>query len=107
MMECVRFVQVNLNRSWGALDLLKQYMIEADIGLAIISEPPSRMDESSTYFKSIDELAAVLWRPEGLGNLSCRVIERGQGFVVVRMGEVCVISCYVSPNVSNDIFSHF
>lgn len=105
MMEGARIVQANLNRSWGALDLLKQFMAEADIGLAIISEPPSRVDESSTYFKSTDDLAAILWRSESSGMLSCRAIVRGLGFVVVHMGDVCVISCYVSPNVSSEVFS--
>ncbi|XP_025264641.1 uncharacterized protein LOC112638009 [Camponotus floridanus] len=69
----VRIIQVNLNRSWGALDLLRQYMIEADIGLAIVAESPSRIEESSTYFKSLDELAAILWRPEGLRHLSYKL----------------------------------
>ncbi|EFN69783.1 hypothetical protein EAG_00383, partial [Camponotus floridanus] len=100
----VRFIQINLNRSWGALDLLRQYMVEADIGLAIVAEPPSRLEESNTYFKSLNDLAAILWRPEGLNNLSCRVLERGHGFVIAQMGNVCVTSCYVSPNVNNDIF---
>jgi len=60
MMEGARIVQANLNRSWGALDLLKQFMAEADIGLAIISEPPSRVDESSTYFKSTDDSRYIM-----------------------------------------------
>lgn len=50
--EVTRLLQVNLNRSWGALELLKQFMIEENIGLGIISEPPRGLSETNTCFVS-------------------------------------------------------
>lgn len=40
MPDYIKIIQVNLNNSWNAYDLIKQFMIENDIVLALISEPP-------------------------------------------------------------------
>lgn len=50
MREPIRIIQINVNCSWGAFDLLKQHMVESKIGLALISEPPVRLKNSSTYY---------------------------------------------------------
>lgn len=99
MSKRIKLIQINLNRSWGALDLLKQHMIEADIGLGILSEPPRRLAEGNTCFLSEDGLSAVLWKPESSGRWNCRFINRREGFVAVSFGNIHVISCYVSPNL--------
>lgn len=102
-----KLIQVNLNRSWRALDLLKQYAIEADVGLMLISEPPRRLIDSATCFTSKDRQAAVIWRPEGTAGKFCRLENSGAGFVVVSLDRNYYISCYISPNVNNYIFSAF
>lgn len=66
-LESVKIVQININCSWGAFDLLKQRMLEADIGLALISETPRGLVNSNTCFLSAEGIAAVLWRPDGTG----------------------------------------
>lgn len=107
MTEAIKLVQINLNCSWEAFDLLRQHMMEFNVGFAIISEPPHRLVGNSTCFMSTDGLAAVLWRPESSGDWKCRLIDRGEGFVAVRVGEICMISCYVSPNVRISAFTRF
>jgi len=107
MSERIKILQINLNRSWGAFDLLKQFMIEADISLGILSEPPRRLTESNTCFLSEDGLSAILWKPENSGNWNCRFINRRERFVIVRFGNIQVISCYVSPNLHTSVFSCF
>ncbi|EFN71305.1 hypothetical protein EAG_04013, partial [Camponotus floridanus] len=103
----IKMIQINLNRSWGALDLLRQHIAEFDVGLAIISKPPRRLAGNNTCFLSSDGLAAVLLRPESSGSLKCRCLGRGEGFIAVRIGVISVISCYVSPNVPICTFRHF
>jgi len=34
--------------------------------------------------------------------MDCRAIAKGEGFCVVRMGEVYMCSCYFSPNRATD-----
>lgn len=106
MIESVRVVQVNLNRSWRAFDL-RQFMFETDVSLAIISEPPHKLPASSTCFLSSDKLAAILWRPESSGEWICRLVNCGVGFVVARFRDISVASCYLSPNANINAFSGF
>lgn len=65
MYTSIRIIQTNLNRSWQALDLLKQYILETDVGLLLISEPPRGLKSSASCFISTDGLAAIIWRPDG------------------------------------------
>lgn len=95
MTVSIRIVQVNLNRSWQALDLLRQFALEADVGLLLISEPPRGLDASSTCFISVDGLAAIIWRPDGTDGEICRSGSRGVGFVEVCLGGIRYISCYI------------
>lgn len=107
MENSIKIVQTNLNRGGGAWDLLKQQMIEINVGLAIIAEPPRDIIESATCFVSADGLAAVLWRPEGTRNAICRPVDRGDGFVVIGVDNVHVVAVYISPNVHINVFSRF
>lgn len=100
----VKVIQINLNRSWYAFDLLKQRIFENRTGLAIISEPPTNVVETNRWFVSTDKLSAILWNVENSEGCICRKIKSSNGFVIVKYGEIYVISCYISPNVSTMIF---
>lgn len=76
------------------------------MGLSIVSEPPNGVVDSNRWFSSSDRSAAILWNLENSGHI-CRLIRRGNGFVVVRIGEINVISCYISPNVLISRFEDF
>lgn len=81
-MNSINVIQINLNRSWSAQDMLKQHMCEINATLAIISEPPKSIKETDCCFVSKDGGAAILWRPEG-SECRCRLIDRGADFVAV------------------------
>lgn len=100
-----RILQANVNRSWTAYDLLKQHMIELNVGLAVISEPPRGLPVNNTCFLSLNNLAAIIWRPEGTGNIHCRSVYNGRDFVVVRLGDILIVASYISPNISVNSFS--
>lgn len=100
----IKCIQINLNRSWGAYDLLKQRILESKMGLAILSEPPNNIVDSNRWFCSTDRLAAILWNVESSKGYICRLIKKGIGFVAVRYGNINVISCYISPNVTMIMF---
>lgn len=82
-------------------------MAESDIGLALISEPPPRLNKSTICFLSEDKLAAVLWRPESSRDWNCRVLEVGVGYIIVLFGNIRNVSCYVSPNVNSNNYLRF
>lgn len=105
MTVCIRLVQINLNRSWQAFDLLKQFAYEADVGLLLISEPPLGIVASSTCFVSTDGMAAILWRPASTNGSTCRLGICGVGFVEVILDKIRIISCYTSSNANFEFFS--
>jgi len=82
-------------------------MIEKDVGVSLISEPPSGLKESNICFLSKDNSAAVLWRPESARERNCRVVCRGKGFIMICLDDVHIISCYESPNVRNNTYLRF
>lgn len=73
----IKITQINLNRSWSAFDLLKQLVLDSDIGLSIISEPPSNVLKTNRWFVSNDNLAAILWNVEASVNNICKLICSG------------------------------
>lgn len=107
MVGHINIIQANLNKSWRALDLLRQYVLEQDIGLALISEPPRGLVPNNNCFLSRDGLAAIVWRSEGTRGGTCRMVSSGKCFVVANMKEIYLIACYISPNVDVTAFSNF
>lgn len=100
----LRFLQINLNRSWAALNLLKQRVLESQIGLSIVSEQPREVVVSNRWFSSYDGLATIMWNLENLRGQICRLVRAGNGFVFVKCGEINVISCYMSRCVPDSRF---
>lgn len=103
----VKTLQCNLNRSWGAYDLLKQYVSEENIGLVIISEPPRGIGMSNTWLASDDGLAAILWRAGCTQGYICRLRYRKRNIIATDFGDMAIISCYISPNVRIASFYKF
>lgn len=95
MDNVIKCIQVNVNHSWGAQDLLAQYMAENNIDIAFISEP-RHIPKSNLWFSDFSGRAAITWFP-GLMEESCVLMHRDQEFVAVRLDQICFISCYVSP----------
>lgn len=82
-------------------------MIELNAGLAVISEPPQGLQANSMCFISSNDLAAVIWRPEGSGNIQCYLVNSGKDFVVIRFGDILIVASYISPNLSISSFSEY
>ncbi|GAB1869618.1 Reverse transcriptase [Camponotus japonicus] len=101
--NCLICKDIGCEASWAALDLLKQYMHEIDVTVAVISEPPKGLKESNQCFISDDKCAAILWRPES-SEWRCRLINKGIGFVAIRLDDMQIVSCYISRNVSISTF---
>lgn len=57
------FIQINLNRSRYARDLMAQYLVERKIGIAYISEPGAILVNNPFGRYSGNDLAAIFWSP--------------------------------------------
>ncbi|KAL6416583.1 hypothetical protein ACFW04_013336 [Cataglyphis niger] len=98
-------IQINLNRSPRAFDLLQQNMRELNIGVAAISEPPFISNRANRFYSSNG--LAMIFHDSGLTGASPVLAFQGNNVVVVRMGEVYLVSCYVSPNIPRGEFLEF
>lgn len=58
----IKFLQVNLNRSWPALQLMYATAAELDIDILIVNEPPRVPSNSTGWFFSQDGSCAVAVR---------------------------------------------
>lgn len=93
-----RFVQANVNHSRAAQDLLLQDVLEEGVRVALVSEPSS-VPNSTAWIVDSSKTAAIWWDCARC-ELPCVLLKRGNGFVVVRMGDIVIVSCYISPNCS-------
>lgn len=84
------FVKIKTNNCRFALDLLVQ------IGAEIVAEPHS-LEALLPGDVSQDGRAGIL-RFANFAKVSCAPIHSGNGFVAARIGPVCVVSAYFSPN---------
>lgn len=98
-----RAIQVNLNHTRAAQDLLLQTMAEQNIELAIVAEP-YRVLNHPNWIGDTQGMAAIIWR--GTSG-SFKKLESGRGFAAARWGDATIILCYFSPNKSMASFEKF
>lgn len=101
----MKLLQCNLNDSRGAQDLMSQQLIELNIGICAVSEP-AYIPESQFWCSSWDKRSAIVWCPDRL-SLQCRGVLKENKLIAVTVGEISIISCYVSPNTVRGEFSAF
>lgn len=101
----MRFLQCNLNTSKGAQDLLAQQLLELQIDICAVSEP-NYIPVSQQCYGSLDGRSAIYWCSDRIRSPCTKVIQRDK-FVAITIGDVSVISCYVSPNTVRGEFSNF
>jgi len=102
-MRSLNILQINLNRSRAAHDLLENSVAEQKIDVVLVSEPNCRL--------------AQLWITDDLKDVGIRigktdgVVEeargKGNGFVWASINSVILYSCYFSPNRSKEEFEEF
>ncbi|XP_050452161.1 uncharacterized protein LOC126851864 [Cataglyphis hispanica] len=80
-------------------------MRELNIGVAAISEPPFIANRAN-WFRSRNGLAMVFHDTRFTG-ASPVLAFQGNNVVAVRMGEIDLVSCYVSPNIPRGEFLEF
>lgn len=101
----LKILQININHSWEAQDLFGQRAREIGVAICAISEP-RRIPTSPYWFGSIDCKSAVFWLPENAVGV-CKLIYRGKNFVLVKISNLFIYSCYISPNSRQDDFRSF
>ncbi|XP_071640909.1 uncharacterized protein [Temnothorax longispinosus] len=99
------FIQVNLNRSRIAQDLLLHQAEELRAAVCVVSEP-ARAPSSQQWFSSYNGLAAVHINPR-IADFPAVLVAKGQNSVVVKFGSTYIVSCYVSPNINRAGYSNF
>ncbi|XP_046742524.1 uncharacterized protein LOC124409152 [Diprion similis] len=97
----VRILQVNLNRSRAAQDLLVQTAASLGASILLVSEPSGAGK-------------AGPWMPDKRGDAAITVTRnfsgsvtpggQGEGFVWAGINQTCVFSCYFSPNARIEVF---
>lgn len=98
-------LQINLNRTWRAQDLMTQTVAESSTALCLVSEPAG-IPVSSRWFASTDKLSAVY--VEGLVTTGLvTLLTQGVRCVAIKLRRMTFISCYVSPNVSLPDYREF
>ncbi|XP_078051336.1 uncharacterized protein LOC144477483, partial [Augochlora pura] len=95
-------LQINLHRCKMAQDLMVQYALENDVNIVIISEPYSIMDN---WYGDTNQDAAIWVTSRTLRrNINIHVFAREKGVVAVKIDEISIFSCYISPNIQMDEF---
>lgn len=101
-----KFIQVNLNRSWPAYNLFTQMLVEREIAVGLISEPPARRGSNfAGWLTSRSRLAAIVWNPGRTHG--CSLLHRGRDFVAARMNGLILVSCYITPRSSREHYQRF
>lgn len=98
-----RVLQFNMNHSGGAQDLALQVIDEDQNDLGCFSEP-WRIPVNSAWFGSVSGRAAIYCNTSDIGR-KCRLVTALDDWVAVSVGNIYIISCYLSPNESISSFN--
>lgn len=88
----LRAIQINLNNSRRAHDLLVTTAKSRKVQIALISEP-SRSKGGGSWYEAVDGKAAILVVDN---TLPVKQLARGTGYVTILAGRVEMTSCYLS-----------
>jgi len=91
-------IQINLNNSFTAQQLLLQTMAERGSRITVLSEYNRPMGDSEHWAESLDKKCAV-FAPNS-SDVTFAEQGAGVGFVWVWLGDVLLYSCYCTPNCS-------
>lgn len=98
-------LQINLNHSRRAQDLMFQHAKEFKVNMVFVSEP-YKTEGGGDWFSSLDGKSAILlFNSERIPTFSR--VQQGNGFIAMNINNYLMISCYFSPNRPLDEFSLF
>jgi Leucine-rich repeat (LRR) protein len=86
-------LQLNVNHSAAAQDLLMQSMAEWLIDLAVVTEPYRVLTDRQTWAGDANGLVAII-SGTGHGPLPFSSLEKGRGFVIALWREILVVGAY-------------
>jgi len=106
-MERNRLIQINVNHTPSAQDLLHQVMAERGVDIAVVTEPyrvPTdhtrwAADKKSWRRWPLAPTVAITWRHTDT-SLPCAFVEAGDGYVAVRWGKWLVVGVYIPPRLN-------
>lgn len=101
--EGLSIIQINLNNSRRAHDLLIATTKARNTQVAILSEP-SASRTGGQWLESTDGRAAILLLD---GDIPCRLISKEVGHVTALLGKTEITSCYYSPNATTEDFVEY
>lgn len=85
--------------------MLKQFMLEKNIAISIITEPRS-IPNATNWAGSMDGRAAIYWNPK-LVNGKGRTEFRSEACVAIGFTDLVIASAYISPNATREEFLMF
>lgn len=88
----MKILQINLNKSRAAQDLMVQVMREQGATIALVAEP-NRIPTGNWWGDSLG-VAAIYWET----GEPCTLIGRGEGFIIIEWKGNVIASVYFSPN---------
>jgi len=95
-----RLIQINVNHSPSAQDLLCQVMAEWGVDIAVVAEPYRVPPNHPRWAADTTrEAVAITWRQSDT-SLPCQVIEAGRDFVAVRWGSWLLVGVYFTPRLN-------
>ena len=97
-----KILYCNLNRSKAAHDMLDINAEELDIDVLCCSEPNQREVQNDDRWSTDEEYATGICSVRGYVAAG-----HGPGYVWREFGEVVIVSCYISPNVSMQKYENF
>lgn len=101
----IKGLQMNLNNSWRAQDLMIQLATEERVNFCAISEPAGVMD--SPLWNYSNNSKAALYVPNSVISSYLISFKKTLNSVSLKFRNMIIISIYISPNVNDTIFRSF
>jgi len=94
-----RLIQINVNHTPFAHDLLQQVMAERGVDLAVVAEPHRVPPDHPRWMADKTRKAVALnWRHSD-ASLPCTPLEAGKGYAAARWGKWMVVGVYLTPRL--------
>lgn len=100
----MNILQINVDRRRNASDLMFQTARAESIDIIIVNEPNKKLLKGKEWYVDDREDAAIIKL-----NRDMKIYDWGksQGFVWVKMEDMYIYGCYISPNTTYETFENF
>lgn len=101
----LKVLQINLNNSRRAQDLMTQLTLESNFKLCVISEPAGIVNTVGWFYSNNSR--AAIYVPDSSISLYVVLYKKTLNCVSVKFKNLIIISVYISPNVNHITFRSF